>query len=138
LSTAAASQFTRPYRLTPRQRSILLVTLCTFIGAAAQYFIKSGAAALPETHGIVSAVLAMAASPLLLFGYSLYAVNTALLAMALRHGELSMLYPIIALTYVWVAALSAFVLHEVVNPLRIAGVLIIVTGVAILGRSGSR
>jgi drug/metabolite transporter (DMT)-like permease len=115
-----------------------LVTTCTFIGAAAQYFIKTGATRLPDTHGFIQAVLAMAANPLLVVGYSLYGINTLLLALALRDGELSMLYPIIALTYVWVAALSALVLHEVLNPLRVIGVVVIVTGVAILGRSGAK
>lgn len=136
MSPAATPTVSRGSWLTARQRSILLVTTCTFIGAAAQYFIKSGASRLPETSGFISAVLAMAVNPLLVLGYSLYGINTVLLALALRDGELSMLYPIIALTYVWVAALSALVLHEVLNPLRVIGVLTIVAGVAILGRSG--
>src|SRR3712207_7394559 len=41
-----------------------------------------------------------------LFGYSLYAVSTMLLVLALRKGQLSLLYPIISLTYVWVTLLS--------------------------------
>jgi multidrug transporter EmrE-like cation transporter len=124
--------------LKARQRSILLVTACTIIGALAQIFIKSGASRLPETHSTIQAVLAMATNPRLLFGYSLYGINTILLALALREGELSMLYPIIALTYVWVAALSVLVFHEVLNPLRTAGVITIVLGVAVLGRGGRK
>jgi multidrug transporter EmrE-like cation transporter len=136
--TAAQSSMSQIEASKARQRSILLVGACTIIGALAQLFIKSGASRLPETHGVTQAVLAMAANPRLLFGYSLYGINTILLALALRDGELSMLYPIIALTYVWVAALSVVVFHEVMNPLRTAGVITIVVGVAVLGRGGRK
>lgn len=52
---------------------------------------------------------------------------------ALRHGELSILYPIIALTFVWVSILSAMIFHEVMGPMKIAGIAVIVCGVAVLG-----
>lgn len=133
MTTAAPSPASEAHRKT-RQRSIRLVTICTVIGALAQIFIKAGASRLPETHTAIQAVLAMAVNPRLLLGYSLYGINTVLLALALREGELSMLYPIIALTYVWVAGLSVLVFHEIMNPLRTAGVITIVLGVAILGR----
>ena len=42
----------------------------------------------------------------LLFGYIVQSGNAVLLILARREGELSMLYPIIALTYVWVNILA--------------------------------
>ncbi len=120
--------------MTDRRRSITLVLACTILGAAAQMLIKSGATALPHVSGFIPNVLAMLSSPLLLAGYSFYGLSTVLLVVALKHGELSMLYPIIALTYVWVAILSVLVFHEHLSPLRVAGVVVIVGGVAILGR----
>jgi len=48
----------------------------------------------------------------LLAGYALYGLNTLLLVLALRDGELSMLYPVIALTYVWVTLLCYTLLGE--------------------------
>ena len=71
-------------------------------------------------------------------GYCLYGLSTLLLVLALRDGELSLLYPVIALTYVWVTVLSFVMFHETVNPFKMAGIAIIVTGVVILGRSGPR
>jgi drug/metabolite transporter (DMT)-like permease len=121
-------------RFTERQRSVLRVLLCTVFGAAAQMLIKSGANQLPHVSGFVPNVLAMAANAHLLAGYSLYGISTVLLIVALRHGELSLLYPVIALTYVWVAILSVLVFHEYLNPLRLSGVAVIVFGVAVLGR----
>lgn len=119
-----------------RQRSILLVTLCTFIGAAAQVLFKSGVATLPHTNGWLPALLAMALNVRLLVGYTLYGLSAVLLVLALRHGELSLLYPVIALTYVWVSILSVLVFHEEMSPSRVAGIAIIVCGVAVLGRGG--
>ena len=47
--------------------------------------------------------------------------NALLLILALRDGELSMLYPIIALTYVWVNLLSMYFFHDQINLLKSAG-----------------
>ena len=70
-------------------------------------------------------------------GLSLYGISTGLLILALRDGELSLLYPVISLTYVWVTILSIFVFKESAHPLKIAGVAIICTGVAFLGKDKS-
>lgn len=74
----------------------------------------------------------------LLAGYTLYGINTMLLMLALRDGELSLLYPVIALTYVWVTILSHFIFHDIVNITKLVGIVIIMAAVAILGRAGSR
>ncbi len=71
--------------------------------------------------------------PPLFAGYGLYGVFTVLFVYALRHGEVSVLYPIIALGYVWVAILSALVFHETMNPFKVVAIAIIVAGVAVLG-----
>lgn len=71
-------------------------------------------------------------------GFSLLGLNTVFLVLALRKGELSSLYPIIALTYVWVTLLSMFIFHESLNPLKAIGVGIIVTGVSVLGNGGGK
>ncbi len=113
-----------------------MVAACTIIGAAAQVLIKTGASSV-HTQGLIPTLTAMAMSPSLVFGYSLYGLSAALMVLALRHGELSILYPIIALTYVWVAILSVMLFHEHISLLRAAGILVIVAGVAVLGK-GSR
>jgi len=71
----------------------------------------------------------------LLAGYCLYGINTLLLMLALRDGELSMLYPIIALTYVWVTMLSTYFFNEQISLPKIAGIMVIVGGVTVLGRA---
>lgn len=111
----------------------LIVLMCTLIGAASQILIKMGAGTLSR-----SSPLAMLASPPLFAGYALYGVSTILLVVALKDAELSMLYPIIALTYVWVAALSVVIFHEPLNFFKVAGIAIIVLGVGVLGKSGKK
>lgn len=94
--------------------------------------------AIPERHDWISWAAALAWALLtnlpLFSGYALYGLNTILLVLALREGELSMLYPIIALTYVWVTLLSYALLHEPQNLYKNAGIVTIVIGVAVLGR----
>jgi len=74
----------------------------------------------------------------LLAGYALYGLNTLLMVLALRDGELSMLYPIIALTYVWVTLLSYTLLREPPNAFKNIGIATIMMGVAVLGRGGKK
>lgn len=120
------------FRFSPKQ-SIGLVFLCTLFGAAAQMLIKTGANALAGTDP-----LSMLFNMHLLAGYSLYGISTMLLILALRDGELSILWPVIALTYVWVTILSTFLLKEVLTANKIAGISVIVAGVAVLGLGDRR
>ena len=73
----------------------------------------------------------------LVAGYCLYGINTVMLVLALREGELSVLYPIIALTYVWVTLVSYVHLHEPPNVFKNLGVTAIIAGVVVISR-GSR
>lgn len=119
-----------------RRNSILLVFTCTLLGAPAQLLMKAGAAILPKHATMVGSLWAMAADLPLIAGLSLYGISFALLTLALRHGELSIVYPVIALTYVWVAILSVLLFHESMNGFKFAGISAVVVGVAILGRAG--
>jgi multidrug transporter EmrE-like cation transporter len=111
-----------------RRKSVGLVFACTVLGAAAQLLMKIGMAHFrPDVWAIITNVPLIA-------GYAFYGINTLLLVLALREGELSTLYPIIALTYVWVAVLSYTLLGESPSLLKDIGIASIVVGVAVLGR----
>ena len=115
-----------------RRRSILLVFACTILGAAAQLLIKVG-----MTHFQLTVWGILTNFPLL-SGYVFLGINTLMLVLALRDGELSMLYPIIACTYVWVTLASYALLHEKPNIYKNVGIATIVVGVAVLGRGGRK
>ncbi len=98
--------------------------------------IKEGATTVKQP-GFLGAVIAMLTNPPLFAGYCLYGLNTILMVLALKDGELSLVYPVIALTYVWVELVSIFVFHEPMNAFKAIGITVIVAGVAVLGRSKS-
>ena len=132
------STFVSPlHRTLTRSESIALVVFCTFIGAAAQILMKIGAGKIPNVGGaaILTNPLIIVTDYPLMGGLSCYGLFTLLLIFALRDGELSVIYPVIALTYVWVTFLSIILFHETMNPFKACGVIVIVLGVAILGRN---
>jgi multidrug transporter EmrE-like cation transporter len=124
---------------TPAQQrlSILLVFCVTLVNAGAQVLIKNGANDLGSHASLIDTGIAILTKPQLFAGYSLYAFSMVLLVVALRHGELSAVYPVIALTFVWVTILSAIIFAEKMNVPKLGGIALIVGGVAQLGR-GSR
>jgi multidrug transporter EmrE-like cation transporter len=120
------------YRFSHRQ-SIGLVFLCTLFGVAAQFLIKTSANSL--TSITLEALLTNWA---LWLGLAMYGISTGLLILALRDGELSLLYPVISLTYVWVTILSVLVFNESLNLFKIGGITVICLGVALLGKGSSQ
>lgn len=112
--------------------SIGLIVLSTVSGAAAQILLRFGADAIEGANliGIITNVP-------LIGGYACLAVNVVLVVLALRGGQLSILYPIVALTFVWVAILSQVYFQDVISIPKIAGLTLIVAGVSFIG-AGSR
>ena len=112
-----------------RRMAIYIVLACTLLVAIGQYLIKLGANQL--THaGLVGTAIGILTIPQLFAGYCLYAVFTVMFVYALRHGELSVLYPLISLGYVWVTITAVIAFHETMNPLKVIGLAVIIGGVA--------
>jgi multidrug transporter EmrE-like cation transporter len=131
LSTTATLPTKEP-NAAARRRSIFLVFACTILGTLAQLLMKSGMEHFrPEP-------LALLTNLPLIAGYALYGINTVMLVLALREGELSVLYPIIALTYVWVTLVSYVRLHEPPNVYKNVGVTAIMAGVIVIGRGSKK
>jgi drug/metabolite transporter (DMT)-like permease len=118
-----------------RKLAIFIVLACTLLTAVAQYLIKLGANRLSHA-GFVATMIGIFTIPQLFAGYCLYAVFTVMFIYALRHGELSILYPLIALSYVWVTITAVLAFHESMNPYKIIGLVVIICGVAVLGWGG--
>jgi multidrug transporter EmrE-like cation transporter len=103
------------------------------LGAAAQILMKTGANML--AHPTLGQMITNLP---LLAGYSLYGISTMLLVLALRNAHLSVLYPIISLTYVWVTILSVMIFGESMNVYKVLGLSVVVFGVAVLGSGGRK
>jgi drug/metabolite transporter (DMT)-like permease len=119
-----------------RRQAIFIILAGTFLVAVAQLLIKSGANRLGHAD-LLGTVIGIFTIPQLFAGYCLYAIFAVMMVYALRYGELSILFPLISLGFVWVAILSVLVFQEAMNPMKGIGIAIIVAGVAILGRGGS-
>lgn len=66
-------------------------------------------------------------------GAATYLLSFALFVQGLRHGELSVLYPLVALGYLWTVLWSRLFFAEPLTRAKFAGVALILTGIAILG-----
>jgi drug/metabolite transporter (DMT)-like permease len=74
----------------------------------------------------------------LLLGFFFYGVGLALMVLALKHGSLSQLYPIISLNFVWVALISFFVLKETISISKASGISIIIFGVFMIQKGEAK
>jgi drug/metabolite transporter (DMT)-like permease len=120
--------------LQEKRRAILMIVAFTVVAAIAQPLFKTGANRLFANLTVVGLLTDVP----LITGLVLYGCGSVLMILALRHGELSVLYPVISLSYVWVAILSVVIFHETMTPVKIAGIATIIAGVATLGRGGSK
>ena len=135
MSSITVSPDTQVVDQDKRRRAALIVACCTLLVAVAQVLIKTGANHLSHA-GLIGTLIGIFTIPPLFAGYCLYGIFTVLFVYALRHGEVSVLYPLIALGYVWVTILSVVVFHEAMNPLKVVAITIIVAGVSVLGWGG--
>lgn len=69
----------------------------------------------------------------ILIGIFLYSIAGILMIISFRGGDVSVLYPIIAMSYIWVSFLSIYFLKEEMNIFKWAGVSIIITGIVFIG-----
>ncbi len=111
-----------------------LMLVCTVLAGISQILIKMGANQLGP-HA--SPIIMLKCVPLM-GGYAIYGIMTVLFIYLLRDGELSVLFPLISLSYVWVAGLSVWAFHDQLNAPRIAGIAIIIAGVFVLGKDAHK
>jgi drug/metabolite transporter (DMT)-like permease len=107
---------------------ILLVLITAFLAALGQLFFKWGA-------GSVSSNLWNWIFNWDLFvGLALHGVGFVLMVVALKHGYLSILYPVLATSYIWVALLSVRYLGEPFSTIQWLGTALIIGGISLIVR----
>lgn len=99
---------------------IILMVISSLFSCIGQFMWKLGA-----TRGVGFIVV----------GFCLYAVGALLMLVAYRFGELSVLQPILGLSYVLSLLMGFIWLGEVISVGRAAGVVAVVVGVALVARS---
>ena len=99
-----------------------LVVISTVFGALGSLFLKLGSKNLKGLKELIS-------NKSLLLGLFLFVLATLFIIVALKFGELSKIFPITSLTYIWVAILSWKFLKESMTATKIAAFVLIIIGV---------
>jgi multidrug transporter EmrE-like cation transporter len=104
-----------------------IILASTFLTSTAQLFWKFGAEKLEFN------LFSLITNIELIAGVGLYAIGGILLIISLRGGEVSVLYPIFATSYIWVSLLSIYFLGESMNLFKWLGIITIVFGIGLIG-----
>jgi drug/metabolite transporter (DMT)-like permease len=113
---------------------VIFATLCV---SAGETLLRAGMKLVGEgNHGGFEFVLAAISTPQVLIGTALMMVYFALYSLALSWADISFVLPITALSYLFVAGLARFFLHENVTPARWIGAVIITLGVIVVAVGG--
>jgi len=113
---------------------IALVLCCAVFDCGAQLLLKQAA------NELTLATLMAGQIPLAAFlGFALYGLSAVLLVLGLQRGELSVLYPILATTYIWVVLFSpVFFVTDNWTVRKFVGVFFIAVGVSLIGSAFKR
>jgi uncharacterized membrane protein len=104
-----------------------LVTFACLLGSFGPILLKKG------TAKISFKIKDLIKNYYLIGGFLLYGVGTVLFIPALKGGELSVLYPLVATTYIWVSLWSVKFLKEKMNKQKWLGLLLVIIGVIFIG-----
>jgi len=107
--------------------SILLVFIGTIIGSFGALYLKIG------SKDISINIKKLIRNYKLILGFVFYGISSIFFIIALTGGELSVLYPLCAASYIWVCLLSMKFLDEKMNKLKWLGIITIIIGIIFIG-----
>lgn len=113
--------------------AIAYVLIAVLANVAGQTAIKTGVMKFPALS--LGNILPVIFSPYVFGGLALYGVGSLFWIVALSKSDLSFAYPMLALGYIAILAVSYFWLGETVTPLRVLGVVLITLGIFFVARS---
>jgi drug/metabolite transporter (DMT)-like permease len=106
--------------------SILLVLVSSFIGSFGAVYLKLGAEHMhPGIKGVVS-------NWRLGLGIGLYLLSSVFFVMGVAQGELTILYPMVSLGYIWTLLWAYLFFKEPFNRSKVFGLVLIIGGVAVI------
>jgi multidrug transporter EmrE-like cation transporter len=106
--------------------SVVWVSVGSFIGSLGAVGLKAGAQHLELN------IRALAANWKLALGLSLYLVSTVFFVKGISHGEISVLFPLVSLGYVWTTIWSKLFFGESMTQAKLIGLGLILAGCALL------
>jgi len=99
--------------------SILIAVISSFLGAFGGYFLKKG-----STKRFFNKYMN--------YGLLIYGLSAMLLTFSLKYSELSLIFPITGITYVWTQVIAKKYLKEDINKYKLIGITCIIMGVIII------
>lgn len=106
--------------------AVIFIIPAVILGAYGSIFLKKGAKEF--TFNIKKWKKNLTAA----FGLFLFGLSMLSYLVALRHGELSILYSLSSFTYVFMALLSQSILKEKMNKMKWIGIFLIIIGSSIV------
>jgi drug/metabolite transporter (DMT)-like permease len=125
-----------------RTRMVLALILASVaLAAVAQLTLKYGMTRVgpigsADVRDPLSTIARVLRQPAVLGGLALFGLSAACWLVVLSRTSLSFAYPFAAITYVLILLFDHFVLDEPVSGLRWGGVLLIITGLVLISRTG--
>ena len=110
--------------------SIVSYLFAAFLGALGQYLYKEGAVQVQ-----LSNLASVFTNPRILLGILCYIGVMSLFVLGFKKGgQLTVLYPVYATTFIWAALIGFFVLGENFTLFRVLGTVLIIAGVVFVVR----
>jgi len=116
--------------MTTPASSIALVLAASFVGSFGAAFLKSGADRLHRQ------ILTVLTNWRLALGVVFFLASSLLYLKGIKHGELTILYPMVSLGNVWTLIWSRLIFHEPLTRHKLAGVGMILLGIVFLAFGG--
>jgi len=112
-------------------RSLLLLLVSIVLGACGQLLFKGASRSLPalSESGLGGLLLRMFSTPAVLGGFACFFISAVLWIAALKQTQLSIAYPMVALSYIIIFAGSHFIFGEPLNWRHWAGAALILGGI---------
>jgi drug/metabolite transporter (DMT)-like permease len=117
---------------------VALVAIILLVGG--QTLLKLG---LNDVGGVslfggnpIGSLLGLLRTPWIILGFACYGISSVLWLDVLSKLDFSLAFPMVSLTYVFQLLIGRFIFHEIVGLDRIVGVLLILSGLFFVIRSG--
>jgi undecaprenyl phosphate-alpha-L-ara4N flippase subunit ArnE len=104
---------------------MLLVLFGSVVGSFGAVFLKLGAVRLTGIMSLLNWRLAL--------GVALYLASSVFYAFGIRHGQLSVLFPMVAVGYIWTLLWARLFFRERFTRTKLLGLGLVLAGVVLVG-----
>lgn len=111
--------------------SIILILFASFVGSFGAVGLKLGA------EKMSGSIFGLLANYWLAAGATLYLISSVFYMMGLAQGELTVLYPMVSLGYVWALLWARIFFNEKFTVAKVGGLALIMVGVALINLGNS-